>query len=159
MILALAVLGSPLVSQAQDPAAEFKVVQQLRAEKKSAEALKRIDQVLAVYGNPQSRVGKQFSYFTPFFLWQKASVLTDMGEYDKACEVYKDLSSNAAYKDRARIDNSKVLPGWNDEGYAPLLTWLFSRKDWRVINRPLAPVAKKRCLRCSTSASPSWKIT
>lgn len=122
MILALAVLGSPLVSQAQDPAAEFKVVQQLRAEKKSAEALKRIDQVLAVYGNPQSRVGKQFSYFTPFFLWQKASVLTDMGEYDKACEVYKDLSSNAAYKDRARIDNSKVLPGWNDEGYAPLLT-------------------------------------
>lgn len=103
MILALALLGTSHVSQAQDPAAEFKVVQQLRAEKKTADALRRTEQVLSVYGNPNTRVGKQFSYFAPFFLWQKASILTDMGEYDKACEVYKELSSSATYKDRTLL--------------------------------------------------------
>lgn len=122
MILALALLGTSHVSQAQDPAAEFKVVQQLRAEKKTADALRRTEQVLSVYGNPNTRVGKQFSYFAPFFLWQKASILTDMGEYDKACEVYKELSSSATYKDRTLIERSKVLPGWGEEGYAPLLS-------------------------------------
>lgn len=122
MVLALAILGTPLVCHAQDPAAEFKVVQQLRAEKKPADALKRIEQVLAVYGNPNSRVGKQFSYFAPFFLWQKAGILCDMGDYDQACATYKELASNAAYKERSMIERSKVLPGWNDEGYAPLLT-------------------------------------
>ncbi len=122
MILALAVFGTPLVSQAQDPAAEFKVVRQLLAEKKAADALKRIDQVLAVYGNPNSRVGKQFAYFAPFFLWQKGGVLCDMGDFDGACAAYKELASNPMYKERVMIDKSKQLPGWNDEGYAPLLT-------------------------------------
>lgn len=121
-ILTLALLAAPLTSWAQDPAAEFKVVQQLRAEKKPADALKHIEKVLAFVANPNSRVGSQFAYFAPFFLWQKGGVLCDMGDYDKACEVYKDINTNPAYKDRSLIESSKVLPGWDDEGYAPLLT-------------------------------------
>ncbi len=122
LVLALALIATPLTSWAQDPAAEFKMVQQLRAEKKLDDALQHVERVLSFVANPNSRVGSQFSYFAPFFLWQKAGILCEMGDYDKACEVYKDLSTNPVYKERSTINASKVLPGWNDEGYAPLLT-------------------------------------
>ncbi len=120
-ILALTLLGAPFTVQAQDPAAIFKVVQRLRSENKPADALKQVESVLNVYGNPQNRVGKQFAHYTPFFLWQKASILADMGEYDKACEVYNDLATNATFRDNTMIEHSKALPGQED-GYLPLLT-------------------------------------
>ncbi len=120
-VIALAMLGAPFMAQAQDPAAVFKVVQQLRSENKPADALQQVEKVLSVYGNPQNRVGKQFAHYTPFFLWQKASILADTGEYDKACEVLNDLATNALYKDATMIEHSKTLPG-QEEGYLPLLT-------------------------------------
>ena len=121
-VLALTVAGAPLVSHAQDPAAEYKTVLELRGAKKGQEALARIDKVLAAYGNPASRVGQQFAFFAPFFLWQKGETLTDMGQVDQAYAVFKELSENPKYKDPEMIKKSKVLPGWGEEGYSPLLT-------------------------------------
>lgn len=121
-VLALTVAGAPLVSQAQDPAAEYKTVLALRAAKKGQDALTRIDKVLAAYGNPTSRVGKQFAFFAPFFIWQKGETLTDMGQIDQAYDTFKSLNDDEKYKDKAMIEKSKMLPGWEEEGYAPLLT-------------------------------------
>ena len=87
--LAMAAVGAPLVCQAQDPANEFKVVTQLRAAGKNKEALETAEKVLKVYGNPASRVAQQFAFYTPFFYWQKAEILTALGEYDKALSEHK----------------------------------------------------------------------
>lgn len=121
-VLALATFACPLVCHAQDPAAEYKNISALRAAKKYKEALELTDKVLSFFGNPSSRVGQQFKYFLPFFVWQKAETLAAMGEVDKAMEVYKDLNTNPAYKDAGMLEGSKVLPGWEADGYKPFLT-------------------------------------
>ena len=121
-VFAMAAVGAPLVCQAQDPAAEYKNVATLRAAKKNAEALQVVDRVLAAYGNPTSRVAQQFYHFTPFFYWQKGEILVQMGELDKAYDVFKQLSGTEAFKAPAMLQRSKELPGQKEEGYAPLLS-------------------------------------
>ena len=113
--------GTPLVCQAQDPAAEYKAILTERQSGKNADALARVEKVLSVYGNPSSRVGKQFAHFSPFFYWQKGEILSAMGEVDKAFEAFKALRENKLYQDKALIERSKTLPGQQAEGYAPLL--------------------------------------
>ena len=120
--LAMVAAGAPLVSHAQDPAAAYKQIQTLRQGGKNAEALKVADQLIAVYGNPKSRVAKQFAHFTPFFYFQKGEILTDLGELDKAYETFKELNTNPQYKDKALIERSKELPGWKEEGFVPLVS-------------------------------------
>lgn len=120
--LAMAAVGAPLVCQAQDPANEFKVVTQLRAAGKNKEALETAEKVLKVYGNPASRVAQQFAFYTPFFYWQKAEILTALGEYDKAYEVFNELNTKEMYREPSMIERSKALPGWKEEGYMPLVS-------------------------------------
>ena len=113
--------GAPLVCQAQDPAAEYKAILSDRQNGKNADALARVDKVIAVYGNPTSRVAKQFVHFIPFFYWQKGEILSAMGETEKALQAFKELHENKLYQDKALIERSKTLPGQQAEGYAPLL--------------------------------------
>lgn len=118
-VLAMAALSAPVVCQAQDPAAEFKVVQQLTANGKAADALARCDKVLEVYGNPKSRVARQFTHFVPFFLWQKGQILMSTGDYNGAYETFKKLNTSEEYKKAELRDRAKlVVPG----GYDAFLT-------------------------------------
>lgn len=118
-VLAMAALSAPVVCQAQDPAAEFKLVQQLSANGKTADALARCDKVLEVYGNPKSRVAKQFTHFVPFFLWQKGQILMSTGDYDGAYETFNKLYTSEEYKKNDLRDRAKaIVPG----GYDAFLT-------------------------------------
>lgn len=111
----MAALSAPVVCQAQDPAAEFKLVQQLSANGKTADALARCDKVLAVYGNPKSRVAKQFTHFVPFFLWQKGQILMSTGDYDGAYETFNKLHESEEYKKNDLRDRAKaIVPGGYD---------------------------------------------
>ncbi len=129
-VLALVALASPMVCHAQDPATEYKNISALRAAKKYKEALDITEKVLSMVSNPKSRVGQQFKYFLPFFVWQKAETFAAMGEVDKAIEVYKDLNTNPAYKDAAMLESSKVLPGMEVDGYKPFLTLALFRMGY-----------------------------
>ena len=120
--LTMVAAGAPLVCQAQDPAAEYKGILADRQAGKNAEALARVDKVLAVYGNPTSRVAKQFAHFTPFFYWQRGEILTAMGETEKAYQAFNELRTKELFKDKNLIARSKEIPGQQAEGYAPLLT-------------------------------------
>lgn len=121
-VLALTALATPAVCQAQDPAVEYKNISALRDAKKYKEALDLTEKLLSVFGNPKSRVSKQFKYYVPFFVWQKAETLAAMGETEKAIEVYKDLNTNPDYREAGMIESSKTVPGWEADGYAPLLS-------------------------------------
>lgn len=121
-ILAMLAVGAPLVSYAQDPAEMYKTITELRRKNNNEQALKVADQVLAVYGNPTSRVAKQFAHFTPFFYWQKGEILTALGQLDQAYETFKELNTKALFKEKTMIERSKELPGWKEEGYAPLVS-------------------------------------
>ncbi len=120
-IVALALLGTPLAVQAQNPNAIFNEVKQLRSANKTAEALKLTEKMIAIFGNPENRVGKQFAYYAPFFIHQHAEMLAGMGEYDKACETLNDLATNARYKSKAMLEGAKALPDGED-GYLALLS-------------------------------------
>ena len=120
--LALAAVGAPIVAQAQDPATEYKNIMNLRQAGQNADALKLADRMIKLYGNPASRVAKQFAHFTPFFYWQKGEILTALGKLDEAYATFEELNSKDTFKDKKLIDRSKELPGWNDEGYGPLVS-------------------------------------
>ncbi|MCH5285352.1 MAG: hypothetical protein J1E42_07115 [Akkermansiaceae bacterium] len=121
-ILAMLAAGAPLVSHAQDPIETYKTVASLRQRNNNADALKLVEQVLKVYGNPNSRVAKQFVHLTPFYHWQKGEILTAMGELDKAYEAFNELYTNPTFKDKSLVNRSKELPGWKSEGFAPLVS-------------------------------------
>lgn len=120
--LALAAVGAPMVSQAQDPAAEYKNIMALRQANRNQDALKIAENVLKVYGNPSSRVAKQFAHFTPFFYWQKGEILSALGKLDEAYDTFNSLRTNESFKDPNLLKRSKELPGWGEEGYSPLIS-------------------------------------
>lgn len=105
----MAAFSTPVVCQAQDPAAEFRVVQQLAANGRTADALARCDKVLSVYGNPKSRVAKQFTHFVPFFLWQKGQILMTTRDYDGAYEAFSKLYTDENYKKADLRNRAKEL--------------------------------------------------
>ena len=120
--LALAALGAPMAARAQDPASEYKNVMTLRQNNQHADALKLAERMIKLYGNPKSRVAKQFAHFTPFFYWQKGEILTALGRLDEAYATFEELHTKEEFKDKALIARSKELPGWNAEGYEPLVS-------------------------------------
>ena len=120
--LALAAVGAPMVAHAQDPATEYKNVTALRQSNRNEDALKLTDRMIKLYGNPSSRVAKQFAHFTPFFYWQKGEILTALGRLDEAYATFDELHNKDSFKDKALINRSKELPGWNTEGYEPLVS-------------------------------------
>ena len=120
--LALAAVGSPIVAQAQDPATEYKNIMTLRQQNRNEDALKVANLILKMYGDPSKRVAKQFAHFTPFFYWQKGEILANLGRLDEAYDTFKELNTKETFKDDTLLTRSKELPGWNDEGYAPLVS-------------------------------------
>ena len=120
--LALAAVGAPLVCQAQDPAGEYKNILMYKQQNKYAEALATVDRVIAVYGNPKSRVAKQFAHYTPFFYSQKGEILMAMGKMDEAYAVFDELYTKEDYKSKELLERSKELPGQKEEGFLPLIS-------------------------------------
>ena len=120
--MAMAAVCAPMVAHAQDPATAYKNVMALRQANNNAEALKLAERMIKLYGNPSSRVAKQFAHFTPFFYWQKGEILTTLGQLDEAYATFEELSTKELFKEKELIARSKELPGWNTEGYEPLLS-------------------------------------
>lgn len=120
-VLAMAALSAPMVCQAQDPATIYTQVLKLSQAGKTADAVALCDKVLATYGNPTSRVGKQFAHMSPFFLWQKGNILAAAGDYEGACAAFNKLRTEPLYKDPSILARSKQIPG-QPQGYEPYLT-------------------------------------
>ncbi len=120
-LLAMLAMSVPMVCHAQDPAALYKQIQGLAAKGQRAQAIELCDKVLKAYGNSKSRVGAQFTYMMPFFLWQKASMLSAEKNYKGAYDTFKELYTAEKYKDKALMETAAALTG-SAEGYAPFLT-------------------------------------
>ncbi len=120
LLTALA-MSVPMVSYAQDPAAVYKQVQQLSAAGKSAEAIDLCDKVLKAFGKPDTRLGKQFAYMMPYFLWQKASLQAGRKDFKGAYDTFKQLYESEQYKDKNLQATARALTG-QPEGFEPFLT-------------------------------------
>lgn len=94
----MAALSAPVVCQAQDPASEFKEIAALEQSGRLADAIARSQKLLAVYGNPNSRIAKQFTYYVPFLLWQNGQLLIKAKKYDEAYEVFNKIYTSPEYK-------------------------------------------------------------
>lgn len=120
-VLTMAAMGTPVVCQAQDPAAVYGQIQKLQAAGKTADAIALCDKVLDVYGKPSSRVAKQFAHMVPFFYWQKGALKVAAGDYDGAYEAYNTLYTNEDFRNQKTIELSKQIPG-QPQGYTPFLS-------------------------------------
>lgn len=120
-LLAMAALSAPMVCQAQDPATAYQQIVKLSQNGQAEEAIKLCDKVIAVYGNPTSRVAKQFLHMVPFFYYQKGSIQFSRKDYAAAYETFLKLSSEQTFKDPKLIEASKSIPG-QPLGYTPFLT-------------------------------------
>ncbi len=120
-MLAMLAMSVPMVCHAQDPAALYKQIQTLSAKGDRAKALELCNKVLDAYGNSKSRVGAQFAYMMPYFMWQKASILATNKDYKGAYDAFKALYTADKYKDKTLMATAASLTG-SAEGYAPFLT-------------------------------------
>ncbi len=120
-VLAMAATSAPLVCQAQDPAAAYQQIVKMAQNGRPNDAIQLCDQIIKVYGNPASRVAKQFMHMVPFFYYQKGSIQFSRKDYAAAYETFKKLSTEPAFKDPKLLEASKSIPG-QPQGYAPFLT-------------------------------------
>lgn len=120
-VLTMAAVSAPMVCQAQDPAAVYQQIIKMSQNGKADEAIQLCDQIIKVYGNPTSRVAKQFLHMVPFFYYQKGSIQFSRKDYAAAYETFQKLSTEATFKDPKLLEASKSIPG-QPLGYAPFLT-------------------------------------
>ncbi len=113
VILASIALGTaaPHVSYALNPTTSFAEIKRLTQGGNNKAALELCDKVVDMLNNPKSRVGSQFSYLLPFFLWERGTVKELMGDFVGANADFENILTNEAFRDPKMKQAAANNPG------------------------------------------------